>query len=179
MPAATLTRRQQTIAKEIRALLESLRLNPDSLVAVVDREYRTTALALARLHLIRGEVITTFTVVDDLLTHFLAIEMMGGRKQEPWRKKRQRFERVKSVLVESRMSLRHKLDLFRSFRRVPKQILEVAYGLNTARNALAHVFHLEGRKRRARYRGQDILSIGVFDRFQSDTNRLLDFLVGR
>jgi hypothetical protein len=72
------------------------------------------------------------------------------------------------VLTESRMSVRQKLDLYRSYRRVPAQVTQIIAGLNSARNALAHVFYLEGQKRRAKYLGQDILSTKTFERFQND-----------
>ena len=179
MAAPKLTRRDRLLVKEVHALVGDLRLDPDKIAIEMDPELRNVALRHARLHLIRGEVITQFTLVDEVLTHELAIEMLGGRKEKPWKTKKRRFDRVKSVLSESRMSVRQKLDLYRSYRRVPARVTEIIAGLNSARNALAHVFYLEGQKRRAKYLGQDILSTKTFERFQNDLGSLFDYFLQR
>ena len=128
-----------------------------------------------RTHHIRAEVITQFTLVDDLLTHELAIEALGGRRQKPW--KRKKFQRFIEELVESRASLRQKLGLYKTFKHVPKDIYESILGLNAVRNAFAHKFYLDDTARPAKYRGQKILELSVFKRFLGDQQRVSDFIL--
>jgi len=177
MSIPPLTRTERRLVREIKTLASDLGLDPVEIAEEEDQELRYVGLTNARMHIIRGEVITQFTLVDDLLTHELTIEILGGSKKKPWRRKKVRFDRAKAVLIESRMSLRHKLDLYKTYRRVPARIVEIVAGLNSARNSLAHVFYLEGRRRRAKYRGQDIISVKTFDRFREDMQYLYDYLL--
>lgn len=174
-----LTQYDRQLVREIGSIIDRLNLNLEQIAAEKDPEYRRVSLKGARLHFIRGEIITQFTLIDDLLTQILAIEMLGGRAAKPWKRKKVRFERVKAVLLDSRMSMRHKLELYRAYRRVPSSVVQIIVSLNTLRNAVAHVFFLEGRKRRAKYRGQDILKPAVFDHFLEDMAALFDFLLWR
>jgi hypothetical protein len=74
------------LVKEVHTLVGDLGLDPDKIALEMDPEFRNVALRQARLHLIRGEVMTQFTLVDEALTHELAIEMPEGRTK-PWKKK--------------------------------------------------------------------------------------------
>ncbi len=179
MTKSLLTRNDRKLIGEIQAIIERLNLDPKQIATEKDAENRRELLKGARLHLIRGEVITQFTLIDELLTHEVAIEMLGGKAAKPWKRKRVRFERAKSLLTESRMSMRHKLELYRVYRRAPRNVAQIIAELNKLRNALAHVFFVEGRHARANYRGQDILNPSTFDTFLDDMSLAFEFFVSR
>jgi hypothetical protein len=170
-----LTSKQRALIRELRTIIDELGLDFETIDRYPTSEERTVHLERIRTHLIRGEVITQFTLVDDLLTHELAIEALGGHRQKPWKK--DKFERFKEVLVENRASLRQKLGLYGMFRRIPNDIRESILGLNSVRNSFAHNFILDARTKPAKYRGQKILDLSAFKRFLIDQRQVIDFLL--
>jgi len=179
MSSNELTSKQRNLIKELEVITEDLGLGFGDIGRYPTPEERTVHLERIKTHLIRGEVITQFTLVEEMLTYELAIEALGGHRAKPWRHKKTRFDRFKQVLTENRASLRPKLGLYEAFRRVPRDIREITLALNSIRNAFAHSFSVGNQKKSVKYRGQNIMDLAVFKRFLIDQRRLLDFLVNR
>src|SRR5438552_140127 len=93
MSKPRLTHTQRTLLAEIHEIAETAGVAYQQFLEAPDSEWRTVNLRLVREHLIRGEVITAYTLIDTLvesrLVHHLFI---GGRHRlrAPRRSKRLR-----------------------------------------------------------------------------------------
>jgi hypothetical protein len=170
-----LTKKQTKYVRLLREVFELLGLDFENIRDYPSAEERSVHLKRVLVHLVRGEVITQFTLIDDLLTHQLAFKILANRVTNPWQSKR--FRTVKAALAESRLPLSRKLDVFRSLAKVPDDVVTIISRLNKLRNHMAHQFFLDDLPKKLNYAGKNILSVEGLRLFKSDQERAFDYLI--
>jgi hypothetical protein len=144
-------------------------------------------LEVIRREVIRGEVVSQYTLIDEQLGSAVSRYMFANEKfMKLWRTKR--FERFNYFILE-KMSLMEKLAFVKDAYTVPKAIASDIEAINAMRNALAHAYFPEnlrahrtkhGKSRRLagpHYKGVDIFTIDGIDRFMDDAGNVVQFLI--
>ena len=171
-----LTKKQSKYVHLLREIFEMLGLDFENIRDYPTAGERTAQLERILVHLVLGEVINQFTLIDELLTHKLAGKIFGNRVTNARRSKR--FRTIKAALVESRLPLSRKLDLLRSLAKVPDDVVTGILRLNGLRNYMAHQFFLQDRPKKLNYAGKNILSVEGLRLFIADQDRVYDYLIG-
>jgi len=151
-----LTRKQINYVRQLREIFAILGLDFENIRDYPTAEERTVQLERILDHVVRGEIIRQFTLIDELLTHELAGKILANRVQN--RRRSKRFQAVKNALVKSQLSLRRKLTLLRGFVKVPNDVVTSIVRLNKLRNNMAHQFFLENSPETLKYSGRNIFS---------------------
>ena len=122
MATIKLTANQRRLVAELRQLLATLMLDPDSIVADEDVDGRTPRLELAKDQIIRSAIIQKYVLLDEFLSAVVCWHFFGKRRGFPelWRTKR--FRSFNYFVLE-RLYLLQKLDLVRSVHEIPKWVL--------------------------------------------------------
>src|SRR5262249_44288952 len=107
-----------------------------------DPESREARLQVMKDHLVRGEVIGLYTLIDEFLTNIICDFYFRRRKKGTsyrrlWKTKRFRIF-VHHIMDET--SLLKKLTIVDAIEAVPNEVRNEITRINTVRNALAHSF---------------------------------------
>jgi hypothetical protein len=179
MPRDQLTRKQRQMVRELDQIAALLRLNYHE-IHEYERDSRSPRLQLVKDHFIRGEIVLSYTFIDEYLSMFLRDHFFGGRRanyRRLWKTKR--FRNFNYFVIE-KLSLMEKLAYVRAIRKVPKSVRQNIEQLNSLRNGLAHAFFPENlRSSKPKRKGLDIFSIQGIQRFVEDMADLDDFFVRR
>jgi len=138
--------------------------------------------------MIRGEIVSQYTLIDDLLATKLCEYFFPGKKLiSLWKTKR--FRRFNYYILE-RLYLIHKLAFLKEVYHVPKNTASTIEEINALRNAVAHAFfpenlrayQIKGRPAPRRpitvsYKGLDIFTVAGMQRFKDDCVNVYEFLV--
>ncbi len=173
MNNSPLTRLQRDLIKEIDAASSLLGLDPQEIVESCSGEERTERLRNIRNHIIRGEVITAYTLIDafleGVLTNYYFRQGRTALKNPRRSKKLKNF----SLMLEE-MSLMQKLRQAKSIKKFPSGILRIIERMNALRNGLAHSFHSSNRYP-PNYKGEDIFSYAGLELFVEDMQKIWEF----
>ena len=137
-------------------------------IKLYDKARRTTRLELMRRAVVRAEVVTVYTLVDEFLACELSVHFFGTEKDFPalWRTKN--FRLFNYHFLEE-LSLLPKLRYVKALRKVPKGVAAKIEKLNALRNGIAHAFFPENLKRsRPVWNGKDIFSLEGLSAFFID-----------
>ena len=137
---------------------------------------RTAHLQRMLHHLIRGEVITQFALIDDLVTHKLARRMLSKKKLDLSRSKR--FKALKKTVAQSRLPILRKLQLLRQFTRIPPAVNWHIREITRIRNIFAHDFFLDLIPAKLRYKNKSVLSAAGVELLRVDFERTVHFFLG-
>src|SRR5712691_5290593 len=154
-----------------------------------DAKYRTGILLSMTREIIRGEVITMYTLIDEHLSSKICDYMFGSSEFiRLW--KSTKFQRFNYYVIE-KMSLMEKLAFVKDVYRVPKAISSDIEAINAMRNALAHAYLPENLRAYRRknpkahleltgppYKGADIFTLAGATRFVEDAQRVARFVIG-
>jgi hypothetical protein len=134
-------------------------------------EARLPHLQRIRNHVIRGEVILHYTLVDENLNNRLCRYFFGKRSFiKLWRTKR--FRNFNYYILE-RLSLLEKLTFVRAIRVIPKPVLGNIERLNALRNGIAHAFFPENlRSAKPVYKGKSIFTVEGLEVFVDDMREI-------
>ena len=178
MATIKLTANQRRLVAELRQLLATLMLDPDSIVADEDVDGRTPRLELAKDQIIRSAIIQKYVLLDEFLSAVVCWHFFGKRRGFPelWRTKR--FRSFNYFVLE-RLYLLQKLDLVRSIHEIPKWVSSDLAALNDLRNGIAHSFFPQNRRRKPEWKGVSVFTIAGFEDFLQDMSKLTDFFVDR
>lgn len=182
----TLTRKQRQLQNELHALAETIGMDYWN-IQDREREARTPLLEVMKREMIRGAILSEYTVIDDTLGSKLCEYFFPHQSMiRLWKTKR--FLRFNYYILE-RLSLVHKLAFVKDVYRVPKQIAATIEAINALRNSMAHAFFPEnlrayrGKGRPAPrkpipvlYKGQDIFTRPGVQRFVDDCYDVHQFL---
>jgi hypothetical protein len=151
-------------------------------------QHRTIVLQGMMREIVRGEVVSQYTLIDEQLGSRIC-NYMFEYKQFPALWKTKKFERFNYFVLE-KMSLMEKLAFVKDVYAVSKGIAADIESINAIRNALAHAFFPENlRACRSkpgwtarkfagpRYKGVDIFTFEGFARFLADSRRVAEFLI--
>lgn len=185
-----LTRTQKRLVADLDKIMSAAALDYWN---ILDRDpkydqHRTIVLQAIMREIVRGEVVSQYTLIDEFLGNKLC-HYMFEHKQFPSLWKTKKFERFNYFILE-KMSLMEKLAFVKEVCAVSKGIAADIESINAIRNALAHAFFPENlRAYRSkpggtfrkfagpRYKGVDIFTFDGFDRFLADSRRVAEFLI--
>ncbi len=149
---------------------------------------RIHALRGVRREVIRGEVISQYTLIDEHLGSKI-VQYLYPKKKFIKLWKTRNFQRFNFFILE-RMPLMQKFAMVKDIYRIPKSISEKIEAVNALRNALAHAFFPEnlkaymskGRPQPRKsvpvtYKGVDIFTIDGIGRFLDDMGEISDFFI--
>jgi hypothetical protein len=173
-----LTGKQRRLVREVRQLLSTLMLEPDAILAAEDLAGRTPRLELAKDQIIRSAVVLKYVLMDEFLSAIVCWHYFGRSRSFPQLWKTKRFRSFNYFVLE-RLYLLQKLDLVRSIHDIPKPVVADLAALNDLRNAIAHSFFPQNRRRKPEWKGQSIFTEDGFERFLEDIGKLSDFFVER
>lgn len=162
-----LTRQQKRLIQELDEIVVRLRMNYREIEKYEPAE-RTPRLKLVRDHLVRGEIVLAYTLVDEFLNAILCDHFFGRNNShiKLWRTKH--FKNFNYFFLE-KLSLMEKLAYVRAIREVPKAIRRDVEQLNNLRNGIAHAFFPENlRSAKPKWKGLDIFSLDGVKLFVDD-----------
>lgn len=190
MAERNLTRAQKILLKELDQITYAAGIDYWN---ILDRDpeydqYRTIVLQAMRRDIVRGIVISQYTLLDEQVGSKVSRYMFdGGKFIKLWKTKK--FERFNYFIVE-KMSLMEKLAFAKDVYAVPKRIAADIDAINAIRNALAHAFFPEnlrayrtkhgsafGRLVGPHYKGVDIFTANGVDRFLEDSRAAIQFFI--
>lgn len=129
-----------------------------------DREGVIAHLKRMKERVIRTVVINEYVELDDVLNRAILKRMFGGRRTRQYARRKT----VQEML--DRMYPQQKIDVIKTFRKVPASVYNSVMGLNTLRNSLAHRFDLAAiQKSRRLYKGKyDVFTRTGLKKFGDD-----------
>jgi hypothetical protein len=147
-------------------------------------EWRTEAFRLAIAHLVIAEVITRYTLLDEVLADYLCryyFKKPGNPRYIFWKLKKFRLF-VHFMLDE--MYLLKKMQMAHAIKPIPKDIRGTIERVNAIRNAMAHSFFPENRKEHMRakkvlYAGMDVRTAAGLQQFRDDCDEAYSYLAKR
>jgi hypothetical protein len=185
-----LTRTQKSLVADLDKIMSAARLDYWN---ILDRDseyhqYRTSALQVITREIVRGQVVSQYTLIDEQLGSKICLYMFDNKKFiSLW--KTRKFERFNYFVLE-KMSLLEKLAFVKDVYSVPKSIVADIENINAIRNALAHALFPENlrsyRMKRGSafrklvgpsYKGVDIFTFDGFNRFLDDSGDVVQFLI--
>jgi hypothetical protein len=180
-----LTTTQRKLKKEVEEIASKVKMDHWDIKDYVP-ESRTAHLKLMKQHLVRGEVILKYTLIDEILTCIICNYYFRKPKKEVTYKKLWRTKRFR-LFNQNLMDETHllaKLRLASAIKKVPSNINKTIERVNALRNALAHSFFPENRrqytqKQGVRYQGVDIFSVQGIEIFEDDCELILECLFRR
>jgi len=137
-------------------------------IGISDSFRRNQHLQRIKRHLIIGEVIRRYTLIDEFLTNRMCRHFFGKKRSFPQLWKTERFRTFNHYIVEE-LSLLAKLRLVKTVSDVPKRIAAEIVRVNALRNGLAHAFFPENLKKSPPlWKGQSIFTPEGLQRFSED-----------
>jgi len=158
-------------------MFEMLRLDYGNILDY-EHDSRTPHLQRMRDHVVRGEVVGQYTLMDEYLNGGLCDYFFGRKKNalQLWRTKK--FRNFNYYVLE-KLSLMEKFHLLRAVRRVPKFVVADIERLNNLRNGLAHAFFPENlRSAKPLWKGKSIFTVDGLEIFIQDMANLSEWFVG-
>jgi hypothetical protein len=185
-----LTRTQKSLVNELDEIMYTAGIDYWN-IGDRDPEYdqvRTVVLQAIRRDIVRGIVISQYTLLDEQLGSKVSRYMFDNKKfMKLWRTRK--FERFNYFVLE-KMSLMEKLAFAKDVYSIPKGITSNIESINAMRNALAHAFFPENlRAYRTKYgtafrklvgphyKGVDIFTADGVGRFLEDSRVAIQFFI--
>jgi hypothetical protein len=182
MPLTRAERKLVKIAKEIAEL------TGNDLNTVGDWEdgFRPYGIRASINHMVIGEIITRYTLLDELLASLISKYFFRVPKQRTnfkkwWRTKK--FKIFNHFIMDETFLLK-KLQIANAIRPLPGNIQSSIHRINSVRNAFAHSFFPENRKEHKKlgkvlYMGKDIRTPEGLDAFITDARKTYNFIAKR
>lgn len=169
---------QRRLVRELDEIVALLRLNYREIEEYEPPE-RIPRLRLARDHLIRGEIVMAYTLVDEFLNAILCNHFFGRKRSHRRLWKTKRFKNFNYFFLE-KLSLMEKLAYVRAIHEIPKSIRRNIELLNTLRNGIAHAFFPENlRSAKPTWKGHDVFSLEGARGLVDDLAEVDDYLTRR
>jgi len=178
MPKPRLTPKQRALITEVKGLMSRLYLDPDELATLKDSGERTTRLELAKRQIVSGAIILDYVLMDEFLTCVMCWHFFGKTRGFPELWKTKRFQVFNFQLME-KTYLVQKLDFVKAIHNIPKPVVSDLMALNDLRNAVAHSFFPENRRRKPEWKNQNVFEKAGFVRFKEDMIALKNFFLKR
>jgi len=172
------------LVRELGEIAELLGLDYGDIKSY-DREQRTVRLEMIKDLLVRAEVVSKYTLINESLDSIISEYYFGPFTQKKgfmyyWRTKK--FQRFNFYILE-RLSILQKLDLVKDVTKMPANIANNIAAINDLRNALAHAFFPENLRRyrpsKPVYKGKNIFSLEGLERFLEDCEAIWDWYYRR
>jgi len=179
-----LTKLQRKLRKEAEEIAEMAQVDFWNFEEEMEGEWRTVSFRVAIAHLVTAEVVTRYTLLDEILTDYLCryyFKKPGKSRYIFWNRKKFRLF-VHFMLDE--MYLLKKMQMVHAIKPLPKEVRETIQKVNAIRNALAHSFFPENRKEHMKvgkvlYDGKDIRTAEGLRQFKDDCHEAYNYLASR
>jgi hypothetical protein len=171
------TSKQKRLIQELDGIVSHLGLDY-SKIGDYEKAARTPHLERIKKHLIRGEVVGEYTLIDEFLNNRLCHYFFGRKRSfiQLWKTKK--FKNFNYYIVEQ-LSLLEKLRFVKAISKVPKQVAAEIERVNSLRNALAHAFFPENlRGSKPFWKGKDIFTLDGLKRFSEDMRKVHEYFLG-
>jgi hypothetical protein len=182
MPLTRAERKLVETAKEIAALTG----NDLDTVDSWDIDFRPHGIRAAINQMVIGEIITRYTLLDELLGSLIAkyyfrVPMQPTNFRKWWRTKK---FRIFNHHILDEMFLLKKMQIAHAIKPIPGNIQSSIHRVNSVRNAFAHSFFPENRKEHKKlgtvlYQGKDIRTPEGLDGFFTDSLAAYNFIAKR
>jgi hypothetical protein len=184
--SAALTRKQQQLRKEIEGIASAVRMDHWNIEQYESSEYRTVILEMMKNQLIRSEVIMRYTLLDEFLTniicdYYFRRESKNATYRSLWKTKA--FKLLVHHIMDETYLLK-KMTIVHAIKAIPKDVSSAIARINDVRNALAHSFFPENRRRymadkKVTYNGVHLFTLEGVEKFQQDYERAQEYLLKR
>ena len=144
----------------------------------------TVILQIMKQKLIRCEIITRYTLIDEFLTDIICHYYFRAPKNQfsfakLWRTKK--FQIFAHYLMDETYVLK-KMAIVNAIREIPAPIKGAIARINDVRNAIAHSFFPENRRqykpyKKVMYQNADIFTKEGITKFLEDAERVEDYLL--
>jgi len=183
--AMPLTRSERKLLKTAKEIAELTRNDLDT-VGNWEEVFRPYGIRASINHMVIGEIITRYTLLDELLTSLIAKYFFRVPKQPTNFKKWWRTKKFKifNHLIMDETFLLKKMQIAHAIKPLPGSIQSSIHRINSVRNAFAHSFFPENRKEHKKlgkvlYMGRDIRTHEGLDAFIADASDTYDFIAKR
>jgi hypothetical protein len=177
-----LTKAQRLLLMEARGIAALAKLDIWN-IEKQDEEARTPLLRLAISQMVIAEVVTQYTLLDEILTDLACRYYFKkrGKRFILWRHKK---FRVFVNYIMDEMFLIKKMELVNAIKPLPREIKSTVHRVNSIRNAIAHSFFPENRKEHRKigkvlYLGKDIRTSVGLEGFKDDCHVAWVYLARR
>lgn len=172
-----LTKKQKALLKDLREIAQIIGQDYYNILSY-ETDARTATLELMRDQMIRGEIIMSYTVIDEFLNFAIRTYFFGRKRSFKTLEKNKRFQIFNQYIIEE-LYLLPKLRLVKTIRKMPKSIIRNIEALNTLRNSVAHSFFPEDlRKAKPLWKGKNIFSLEGIKVFRDDMDTLSSYFLG-
>ena len=176
-----LTQLQKRLRKEAEEIAQMAQVDFWNIEKNLEEaQWRTVGFRMAIAHLVTAEVITRYTLLDEILGNYLCQYFFKkpGQRFINWKQKKFRLF-VHFMLDE--MYLLKKMQMVHAIRPLPKDVRETIQKVNAIRNAMAHSFFPENRRehfqtRKVLYAGKDIRTVEGLRKFKDDCHDAYDYI---
>jgi hypothetical protein len=173
-----LTRLQRQLRAEIAEIAAAVQMDHWNIEKNYEPgELRSVTLELMKDQLVRGHVISCYTLIDELLADIIVdFYFRKGSKtmnyRQLWRTKR---FRIFVHYIADETSLLKKLTIVDAIKTVPSGVRKAIERINTVRNALAHSLFPQNRRRymadkKVMYQSVHLFSLDGVEKFKEDFN---------
>src|SRR6266436_2318150 len=176
MATDSLTKKQKALFADLEKIGDLLGLDWRK-IKNYERDSRAPHLERIKRHLIIGEVVMQYTLVDEYLNVQLCHHFFGRNKSfiKLWKTKK--FQNFNYHVLEG-LFLLEKLRYVKSFKKIPKKIAKEIDQINVLRNGLAHAFFPENLKRsKPIYKGKSIFTLEGIQQFVNDMSEISRFFI--
>jgi hypothetical protein len=169
-----LTPKQRQLQREIEEIAESIGMDHWN-IEKYPADARTPKLGVMKMQLIRGEIITKYTLIDEFLTVIICnYYFKKSSKNTSFRRLWQtdQFQIFNHYIMDDTYLLQ-KMRVVRAIGEIPAEVRNAIDRINAVRNGIAHSFFPENRRqymshKKVVYRGQDIFTKVGIEKFRED-----------
>jgi hypothetical protein len=181
-----LTRKQRQLRNEIEQIASVIAMDHWNIEEYEGpSEYRTEVLKGMKDQLVRSEVVMGYTVLDEFLTNIICDYYFRRKKGQVssyrtlWKTKP--FKVFVHHLMDETYLLK-KMAIVHAIKAIPGDVSSAMHRINDVRNALAHSFFPEHRRRymadqKVMYKGVHLFSVEGLEKFGEDYNLAQRYLV--
>jgi hypothetical protein len=179
-----LTKLQNRLRSEAEEMAKMAQVDFWNLEKEEEAEWRTTGFRIAIAHLVTTEVITRYTLLDEILADYLCRYFFKKPDSERFIYWKQKKFRVFVHFMLDEMYLLKKMQMVHAIRPLPKEIRETIQKVNAIRNAIAHSFFPENRREHHKtgkvlYAGKDLRTPEGLRKFKDDCDDAYDYIQKR
>lgn len=166
-----LTKSEQKVCNDIKKVIETVGLDYQSDILTIEKEARKPLLESIKDFYIRGHIIQDYVFIDEML-NVIIINSFGKNKFS------QKKNRVFKENILEKIYLIQKIEIVKSFIKIPSNIEKTIFDLNSLRNGLAHTFFVHKRKvNKPIWKKKNIYKVEVFEECSKDLWEVKDFLM--
>lgn len=179
---AKLTLKQRRLIAEFEEIAASIQMDYWNILDYRE-DGRTVILELMKQQLIRSEIITRYTLIDEYLSvimchYYFKIPKQKFTFQRLWRAKK--FQIFAHYILDETYLLK-KVAIVNAIREIPSPVKRAIARINDVRNAVAHSFFPENRRqykgyKKVTYRDTNIFSKEGMAKLLEDAQRAQDYL---